>query len=153
MALMISIKPVVTLVNYSDVTWASRSFKSLGGGCFIQQLVPVNHNRIIKGLHYWCFVRWLVDRTTINTTNHLISLLPILSVMDELPCQWFYTTERKAVRAIFKQLLQIIPVSYIFDLLIPITSTGSADAQLSPAWHHWHTQGCIPTGVFDRFIL
>ena len=74
MALMISIKPFVTLVNYSDVTWASCSFKSLGG-CFIQQLVPVNHNRIIKGLHYWCFVRWLVERTTINTTNHLISLL------------------------------------------------------------------------------
>ena len=62
MALMISIKPVVTLVNYSDVTWASCSFKSLGGRLFfIQQLVPVNHNRIIKGLHYWFFVRWLVD--------------------------------------------------------------------------------------------
>ena len=145
MASMISLKPAVTLVNYS--------FKSLGVWLFYSavQWVPVNHNIIIKGLHYWCFVRWLVDRPIINTTNHRISQFLILSVMDELPCQWFYTMERKAFRAIFKQLLYIIPVSYIFDLLI--TSTGSADAQLSPVRHHRHTHGCIPTGVFDRFFL
>ena len=70
--------------------------------------------------------------------------------MNGLPCKWFYTTERKAFRAIFKQLLRIILVSYIFDLFFVI-STGSADAQLPPAWHHRHTQCCIPTGVFDRF--
>ena len=44
-----------------------------------------------------------------------------------------------------------LPVSDIFDLLI--TSTGSADAQLSPARHHRHTQGCIPTGMFDRYFF
>ena len=38
-----------------------------------------------------------------------------------------------------------------FDLFL-VTSTGSADAQLPPVWHHRHTQGFIPTGVFDRFL-
>ena len=40
MALMISIKPVVTLVNHSDVTCASRSFKSLGGLLFYSAVSP-----------------------------------------------------------------------------------------------------------------
>ena len=108
--------------------------------CFIQQLVPASHNRIIKVLRY----RY---SPTINTANHLISLSLILSVMNELPSQWFYTIQRKAFRGIFKKLLRIIPVSYILDLFI--ISTGSADAQVPPAWHHQHTQGCISTGVFD----
>ena len=108
--------------------------------CFIQQLVPASHNRIIKVLRY----RY---SPTINTANHLISLSLILSVMNELPSQWFYTIQRKAFRGIFKQLIRIIPVSYILDLFI--ISTGSADAQVRPAWHHQHTQGCISTAVFD----
>ena len=99
--------------------------------CFIQQLVPASHNRIIKVLRY----RY---SPTINTANHLISLSLILSVMNELPCQWFYTIQRKAFRGIFTQLLRIIPVSYILDLFI--ISTGSADAQVPPAWPPAYTR-------------
>ena len=36
--------------------------------------------------------------------------------------------------------------------LVFVTSTGLADVQLPPVWHQRHTQGCIYTGVFDRFL-
>ena len=55
--------------------------------CFIQQLVPVDHNGIINALHYWRFLRWLVDRPTINKTSHPISPLLILPIKNGLPCQ------------------------------------------------------------------
>ena len=94
-------------------------------GCFIQQVVAVNHNRIIKALHYWCFVRWLVDRPTINTTNHHISLLLILSVMNGHPCQWVYTRERKAFRAIFKPFHKSQCALRYLDLMSKIQNTSS----------------------------
>ena len=146
-------------------------------------LFRANHNRIIKALHYWCFVRWLVDHPSINTpdskvrganmgpiwgrqdpggphvgpTNFVIwdskSYLPITNTCrDERTSMWMvYTIQRKAFRGISKQLLHIIPVPYISDLFI--ISTGSADTQVLPAWHHWHTWGCIPIGVFDQICF
>ena len=146
-------------------------------------LFRANHNRIIKALPYWCFVRWLVDRSSINTpdnkvhganmgpiwgrqdpggphvgpTNFAIwdskSYLPITYTFcdERTSMSMVYTIQRKAFRGLSKQLLHIIPVPYILDLFI--ISTGSADTQVPPAWHHWHTQGRIPTGVFDQICF